>query len=143
LNALANPRPKIDSIVLSNMNAIVTFDTVSNWNYRVLGADNLAGPWSNVWTLAAQVTSGYVSFVEGDASGERFYRLQVSPGPSQQSQFGNGWKLGETVDTVKNESVSVTTPLKRGVYEKVVRFCRNRDIAVIFDREPHSICKES
>jgi len=90
----------------------------------VLGADNLVGPWSNVWTLAAQVTNGYVSFVEGVASGERFYRLQVSPGPSQQSQFGNGWKLGETVKTVESESVSSGAPLKRGVNERVVRFSK-------------------
>jgi hypothetical protein len=79
LNALANPKPKIDSIVLSNLNVIVTFDTVSNWNYCVLGADDLAGPWSNLWTLAVQLTNGHVSYVEEASHANRFYRLKVWP----------------------------------------------------------------
>jgi hypothetical protein len=77
--ALANPNPKIDTIVLSNMNAIVTFDTVSNWNYCVLGADNLSGPWTNLSTFPAQSTNGGISFVEGVARGEKFFKLRVSP----------------------------------------------------------------
>jgi hypothetical protein len=78
LKALANPKRGIDTIVLSNTNAIVTFDTVSNWNYRVLGADNLSGPWTCLVTVPAQPTNGHISFVKGVARGERFCRLKLS-----------------------------------------------------------------
>jgi len=59
-----------------NMIAIVSFDTVSNWNYCVLGAANLGGAWSNLWMLAAQSTNGQASFVEGATSGKGYYRLK-------------------------------------------------------------------
>jgi hypothetical protein len=80
LNAMENPRPKFDTIVLSNMNAIVTFDTVSNWNYCVIGADNLSGPWSNVFAMPAQLTNGHASFSEAAPYRERYFKLKVSPG---------------------------------------------------------------
>lgn len=89
LNAVANPRAKIDSIVISNLNAIVTFDTLSNWSYCVLGADNLSGPWMNLWTMPAESTNGFVSFVEEAVRGQRYYRLKASPNASSGFQIAN------------------------------------------------------
>jgi hypothetical protein len=89
LNAVANPGAKIDSIVISNLNAIVSFDTVSNWSYCVLGADNLSGPWSNLWAMPAQSTNGSGSFVEEAVRGQRYYRLKASPNASSGFQIAN------------------------------------------------------
>src|SRR6266481_5222319 len=85
LYAVANPSPRIDSILWSNMNAIISFDTVSNWNYNVLGADKLSGPWSNVFATPAQMTNGHASFLEAAPHPERYFRLKVSREISRQS----------------------------------------------------------
>jgi hypothetical protein len=82
LAAMANPRATINSIVFSNMNAMVSFDTMSNWNYCVQSADNLSGPWSNVFVMPAQLTNGHASFVESGAHRERYFKLKVSSGGS-------------------------------------------------------------
>jgi len=87
LNAVANPRARIDSIVISNLNAILCFDTVSNWSYCVLGADDASGPWSNLSTMPAQSTNGYISFVQEAKRGQRYYRLKVSPDASSRFQL--------------------------------------------------------
>jgi len=80
LRAVANPRATINSIVFSNLNAIVSFDTISNWNYCVLSADKLSGPWSNAFTMPAQLTNGHASFSEAAPHSERYFKLKVSPG---------------------------------------------------------------
>jgi len=80
LSAVANPRATINSIVFSNLNAIVSFDTISNWNYCVLSADKLSGPWSNAFTMPAQLTNGHASFSEAAPHSERYFKLKVSPG---------------------------------------------------------------
>lgn len=82
MTAVANPKPRIESIVISNMSAVVSFGTVSNWNYSVLGADGPPGPWANLLTVNAQPTNGHVSFVEDAVREERFYKLKVSPSTS-------------------------------------------------------------
>jgi hypothetical protein len=79
-SAVANPRATINSIVFSNLNAIVSFDTISNWNYCVLSADKLSGPWSNAFTMPAQLTNGHASFSEAAPHSERYFKLKVSPG---------------------------------------------------------------
>lgn len=82
VTAMANPKPRIESIVISNKSAVVSFETVSNWNYAVLGADSLSGSWANLLTISAQPTNGHVSFLEDAVRGERFYKLKLSPSTS-------------------------------------------------------------
>jgi len=46
ITAMANPHPKIDVIELVGTNVLVRFGTVSNWTYRLQGANMLPQPGS-------------------------------------------------------------------------------------------------
>jgi hypothetical protein len=76
--AAVNPKPRIDSIVDLETNAVLSFNTVSNWTYVVQFADRVAGGWSNLVTLPAQLSNGQVLLPEPKNSSQRFYRLSVS-----------------------------------------------------------------
>jgi hypothetical protein len=76
--AAVNPRPRIDSIVDLGTNTLLSFDTVSNWTYRVQVTDQLSGSWSNLVTLAAQPTNNHVLLPDPKTSSQRFYRLSLS-----------------------------------------------------------------
>jgi hypothetical protein len=82
IKAAANPRPRIDAIALIGTNVAVSFQTVSNLNYILQVRDDLrpasSGGWSNLGSVPAQVTNGYVTSVDGAAKPKRFYRLSVS-----------------------------------------------------------------
>jgi hypothetical protein len=76
--AAGNPQPRIDSIVDLGTNALLSFNTVSNWTYVLQFADKLSGIWSNLVTLPAQPTNSQVLLPEPKNSSQRFYRLSVS-----------------------------------------------------------------
>jgi hypothetical protein len=75
--AAANPHPYIDSIQNVGTNALLSFNTVSNWTYIVQFTDQLSGTWSNLVTLPAQPTNSHVLLPEPKTSAQRFYRLSL------------------------------------------------------------------
>src|SRR5262249_7223666 len=77
--AVADPKPRIDSISLAGSDVSVKFGTVSNWTYVVQGTDGWGTSWSNLLTVAAQPTNGQTVFVEAATNRQRLYRLLISP----------------------------------------------------------------
>jgi hypothetical protein len=83
LEVTAELAPKIDSIVMSNSFALVSFETVSNWSYRLQGAgalpDSGEGKWTDLLVVPASSPSGAAVYQDGLTNRQRFYRLSVSP----------------------------------------------------------------
>jgi hypothetical protein len=81
--AVARPVAMISSIQLLESNQVaIRFNTASNWNYAVQGLDALgagaAGGWSNLHTVAAELSDDHAVFVDAVTNRQRFYRLQLS-----------------------------------------------------------------
>ena len=64
----------ITNFTLAAGNAILDISKPAGWNYHILGASNVAGPWS---TNAANQSAGQYS--EPAPAGSYFYRLQKAP----------------------------------------------------------------
>ena len=85
ITAATNPHPQIDAIELAGTNVLVSFGTVSNWTYRLQGANMLPQPgsapwsWSDLFISPSQPYATNLQFVDGLTNGGRFYRLAVSP----------------------------------------------------------------
>jgi len=85
ITAAANPRPRIDAIGLAGTNVSVSFEVVSNWAYRLQGANMLPPPgpdpgnWSDLLTIMPQLSATNVVYLDGLTNGSRFYRLVASP----------------------------------------------------------------
>ena len=82
ITATGIPKPRIDEIALSSTNVLVSFQTVSNWNYRLQGSDALGATPTNAWidllVVPAQTNSGTVVYQDGVTNRQRFYRLSAS-----------------------------------------------------------------
>jgi hypothetical protein len=76
--AAVNPHPRIDSIQNVGANTLISFNTVSNWNYIVQFADKSSGIWSNLLTLPALPTNRHVALPDSKTPTQRFYRLSLS-----------------------------------------------------------------
>jgi hypothetical protein len=79
LTAAINPNPRFDPIKRSGTNVILSFDTVSNWNYLVQSASSPSGAWSNLASFTPSPTNGYQTLTNVATGGPRFYRLMISP----------------------------------------------------------------
>jgi hypothetical protein len=79
ITATINPNPLLQPPQLSGTNVIVSFDTVSNWNYVLQSATELSGIWSNVTSFAAQPTNARHVVTNGLNIRQRFYRLVLTP----------------------------------------------------------------
>jgi hypothetical protein len=82
LEITASAAPRIDGIGFSNGVVLVNFGTVSNWTYRLQGANELAsgaGVWSDLLVVPSGSESGEVMYQDGVTNQRRFYRLSVSP----------------------------------------------------------------
>jgi hypothetical protein len=78
ITGVPNPHPRIDSIANSETNAIVSFDTVSNWTYVVQFVDRMSESWSNFAIFPAQSTNGRIVLPAPQTSSQGFYRLSAS-----------------------------------------------------------------
>jgi hypothetical protein len=81
LEITASVASRIDGIAFSNGSVSVSFATVSNWTYRLQGAEALArtGAWSDLLVVPSGSASGGVKYRDGFTNQQRFYRLSVSP----------------------------------------------------------------
>jgi hypothetical protein len=83
LEITASLAPRIDGIAFSNGAVYVSFGTVSNWTYRLQGAEALGassdGGWSDLLVVPSGSDSGAVVYQDGTTNQQRFYRLSVSP----------------------------------------------------------------
>jgi hypothetical protein len=83
LEITASLAPRIDGIRFNDRVVSVSFGTVSNWTYRLQGADALgassAGVWRDLLVVPSGSDAGAVVYQDGVTNQQRFYRLSVSP----------------------------------------------------------------
>jgi len=73
--AAPNPHPGIDALQVSNGTSVISFATVSNWNYSLQSASEIKGPWTNVSVFPAMPTNSHVAYAKPASGAQRFYRL--------------------------------------------------------------------
>ena len=80
IEADLNPNPRIEGFQLDT-NVLLSFRTVSNWNYTVQFTEALPGTtgfWSNQVIIPALPTNSHYVFKDGITNQQRFYRLFLS-----------------------------------------------------------------
>ena len=77
--AAINTNPRIDPLKILGAGVVISFDTVSNWNYTIQSSTGLSGVWSNVAGFVAQPTNGHKTVTNAIAGGQRFFRLMLTP----------------------------------------------------------------
>jgi hypothetical protein len=78
LTAAIPPRPRIAGIEFAGASVFISFETASNWTYRLEAADQ-SGAWETVLRVPAQSVDGPIRYEEGVREAQRFYRLSVEP----------------------------------------------------------------
>lgn len=83
VTAAVNPEPQIGAITYTGTYVAVSFETASNWTYRLQGSTSLSpsglADWTDLLVVPPQPFTTNIVFQEGNTSRNRFYRLAVSP----------------------------------------------------------------